>query len=137
VDERDGVEKVVMRIAVIYDFAANLGGGDFVMLNILEALHDASYEVTLLTSYSEGLQFSARFFGKTIPNVNIYSVKVPRFLKHPYSIAYIAYQATKTLRDLFDVYITSDDIPTVIADRRGVCYIHYSHAARLKLKKYI
>jgi biofilm PGA synthesis N-glycosyltransferase PgaC len=88
-DKRDGVEKVVMRIAVIYDFAANLGGGDFVMLNILEALHDVGYKVTLLTSYPEGLQFSARFFGKTIPNVNIYSVKVPRFLKHPYSIAYI------------------------------------------------
>jgi cellulose synthase/poly-beta-1,6-N-acetylglucosamine synthase-like glycosyltransferase len=78
-----------MRIAVIYDFVANLGGGDFVMLNILEALHDVGYKVTLLTSYPEGLQFSARFFGKTIPNVNIYSVKVPRFLKHPYSIAYI------------------------------------------------
>jgi glycosyltransferase involved in cell wall biosynthesis len=139
-DERDGVEKVAMRVAVIYDFAANLGGGDFVMLNILEAIHDAGYEVTLLTSYPEGLQFSARFFGKTIPNVNMYSVKVPRFLKHPYSIAYIAYiahQATKTLRDLFDIYITSDDVPIFIADRRGVCYTHYPHAARLKLKKYI
>ena len=136
-DKRYSMEKVVMRIAVIYDFATNLGGGDFVMLNILEALHDAGYEVTLLTSYPEGLQFSARFFGKTIPNVNIYSVKVPRFLKHPYSIAYIAHQATKTLRDLFDVYITSDDIPMFIADRRGMCYIHYSHASRLKLKKYI
>jgi hypothetical protein len=33
-----------MKIAMIYDFGVNLGGGDFVMLNILEALCNAGYE---------------------------------------------------------------------------------------------
>jgi len=137
VDKGSDVEKVAMKVGVIYDFAVNLGGGDFVMLNILEALYSVGYEITLITSYPEGLQSSARFFGRTAPSVNIYYVKVPRFLRHPYSVAYIAYKVSKTSRDFFDIYITSDDIPIFIADCKGVCYMHYPHATRLKLKRYV
>jgi hypothetical protein len=44
-----------MRVAMIYDFGVNRGGGDFVMLNILEVLCNAGHEVSLLTSHPKGL----------------------------------------------------------------------------------
>ena len=126
-----------MRIAVIYDFAVNKGGGDFVMLNILEALNNASYKVSLLTSRPKGLYESAEFFGKPVPNVNICHVRVPSYLRHPYTIAYIACEVAKIKGDAYDAYLVSDDIPKYIASQKGVCYMHYPHAARFKFKEYI
>ena len=126
-----------MRIAVIYDFGVNKGGGDFVMLNILEALNDARYEVSLLTSRPKGLHESAEFFGKPAPNVDIRHVRVPSYLRHPYTIAYIAREAAKIGGDAYDAYLVSDDIPKCVANQRGVCYMHYPHAARFKFKEYI
>ena len=126
-----------MRVAVIYDFAVNKGGGDFVMLNILEALNNASYKVSLLTSRPKGLHESAEFFGKPVPNVDIRHVRVPSYLRHPYTIAYVAPEAAKIGGDAYDAYLVSDDVPKYIANQRGVCYMHYPHAARLKFKEYI
>jgi len=126
-----------MRIIMIYDFGVNLGGGDFVMLNILEALCNAGYEVSLLTSYPKGLWESAKFFEKPVPNVDTHFIKVPRYLKHPYTIAYIAHKATKIKSNTNRVYLVSDDIPKCIANQKGVCYMHYPHAARFKFKEYI
>jgi len=126
-----------VKVAVIYDFAVNKGGGDFVMLNILEALNDARYEVSLLTSRPKGLHESAEFFGNPIPNVDIRHVKVPSYLRHPYTIAYVAREATKNGGDDYDAYLVSDDIPKCVANQRGVCYMHYPHAARFKFKEYI
>jgi len=126
-----------VRVAVIYDFGVNRGGGDFVMLNILEALSNAGYEVSLLTSHSRGLYESAKFFGKPAPNVDIRRIKVPSYLRHPYTVAYVAHKATKNGDDVCDAYLVSDDIPKCITDRKGVCYMHYPHAARLKFKEYV
>jgi len=126
-----------MRVAMIYDFGVNLGGGDFVMLNILEALCNAGYEVSLLTSHPKGLWESAKFFEKPVPNVYIHFIKVPSYLKHPYTIAYIAHKATKIKGNTNCVYLVSDDIPKCIANQKGVCYMHYPHAARFKFKEYI
>ena len=126
-----------MRIAVIYDFAVNKGGGDFVMLSILEALNNAHYNVSLLTSRPKGLYESAEFFGKPVPNVNICHVRVPSYLRHPYTIAYIAREVAKIEGDTYDAYLVSDDIPKYIASQKGICYMHYPHAARFKFKEYI
>jgi len=126
-----------MKIAVIYDFAVNKGGGDFVMLNILESLHNAGHEITLITSHPNGLKESAKFFEKNVPTVEIQAIKVPSLLKHPYTIAYIARKIVKSERDAYDAYIISDDIPRYIADRKGICYMHYPHAARFLFKEYV
>ncbi|MEZ0345375.1 MAG: glycosyltransferase family 4 protein [Infirmifilum sp.] len=126
-----------MRVAVIYDFGVNKGGGDFVMLNVLEALNNAGYEVSLLTSYPKGLQESARFFSKPVPNVDIRHIRVPSYLRHPYTISYIARKAAEIGSDAYNAYLVSDDIPKHIANQKGVCYMHYPHAARLKFKEYI
>ena len=126
-----------MRVAVIYDFGVNKGGGDFVMLNILEALSNAGYEVSLLTSRPRGLYESAKLFGKPALNVDIRHIKVPSYLRHPYTVAYVAHKATKDGDDNYDAYLVSDDVPKCITDRKGVCYMHYPHAARFKFKEYV
>jgi glycosyltransferase involved in cell wall biosynthesis len=126
-----------MRVAMIYDFSMNKGGGDFVMLNILEALCDAGYEVSLLTPYAKGLQESAEFFDKPVPNVDICHVKVPSYLRHPYTIAYVARKAIKVGSSTYDAYMVSDDIPKCIANQKGICYMHYPHAARFNFKEYV
>jgi len=126
-----------VRVAVIYDFGVNKGGGDFVMLNILEALNNACYEVSLLTSRPKGLHESAEFFGKPVPNVDIHHIKVPSYLRHPYTVAYVARKATKNGGDTYDAYLVSDDIPKCITNQKGVCYMHYPHAARFKFKEYV
>ena len=126
-----------MKVAVLYDFGVSKGGGDFVMLNILQALSDAGYEVSLLTSNPKGLYESAELFGKSIPAIEIIHVKVPDFLRHPYTIAYIARKVERFRNDPYDLYITSDDIPKQLVHKRGLCYIHYPHAARFRFKEYI
>jgi glycosyltransferase involved in cell wall biosynthesis len=126
-----------MKIAVIYDFAVNKGGGDFVMLNILEALHDIGYEVTLITSHPNGLKEFTKFFEKDVPNIEIQTTKVPSLLKHPYTIAYIARKIIKSESEAYDAYIVSDDIPKYIASHKGICYMHYPHAARFLSREYV
>jgi len=126
-----------MKIAMIYDFSVNKGGGDFVMLNILEALCNEGYEVSLLTSYPIGLWESAKFFEKPVPNVDIHFIKVPSYLRHPYTIAYVARKATEIGDDANYVYLISDDIPIRIANQKGICYMHYPHAARFNFKEYV
>jgi len=126
-----------MKIAMIYDFSVNKGGGDFVMLNILEALCNEGYEVSLLTSYPQGLWESAKFFEKPVPNVDIHFIKVPSYLRHPYTIAYVARKATEVGDNANYVYLISDDIPICIANQKGICYMHYPHAARFNFKEYV
>jgi len=126
-----------MRVAMIYDFGVNKGGGDFVMLNILEVLCDAGYEVSLLTSYAKGLRESAEFFDKPVPNVDICHVKVPSYIRHPYTIAYIARKVAEVGSSTYDAYLVSDDIPKCIANQKGMCYMHYPHAARFNFKEYV
>ena len=126
-----------MKVAMIYDFAVNKGGGDFVMLNILESLSSSGYEVTLFTSYPRGLYEAAELFDKPIPNVDVRYIKVSSFLRHPYTIAYIAYKVSRSMGDAYDVYLVSDDIPKSFINRKGICYMHYPHAARLKFREYV
>ena len=56
-----------MRIAVIYDFGINKGGGDYVMLNILKALSSTEHNITLITSNPSGLKEAAMLFDEDIP----------------------------------------------------------------------
>ena len=76
-----------MKVAVIYDFATHPGGGDFVMLNILQAI---DLEADLLTPQPRGLQKSANFFKVEISAVNFRHMKLPPYFKHPDSMAYNA-----------------------------------------------
>lgn len=124
-----------MRVGVIYDFGVNKGGGDYVMLNILDVLSDAGYDVDLITSNPSGLYEIAKFFDEKPPDVKIHEAKVPRFLKHPYTIAYISKKIAKDKR--FDLYIVSDDIPKCLSEKKGICYIHFPHAARFKFQEYV
>ena len=123
-----------MRVAIIYDFAVNKGGGDFVMLNILRALNDSGYDTTLITSNPSGLRKAAELFDVGVLGVNIKYIKVPNILKHPYSIAYMA---SKAKNDRYDLYVFSDDIPKCMNSERVVCYVHYPHAARIKHPEFV
>jgi len=124
-----------VRVGITYDFGVIRGGGDFVMLNVIEAPSNKGYDVSLTTSNLRGFYETAEFFTENTPNVDLQNIKVPRFLKHPYTIAYMA---NKTVRSGgYDVYIASDDIPKCISDKKGAYYVHYPHAARLKFEEYI
>jgi len=126
-----------MKIAVLYDFGIHFGGGDLVMLNILEALIDAGYDVHLITTSARGLSKATRFFGKSITKITVHHIKSIRMLKHPYTTALLAKMIRVSSPEDYDLYVVSDDIPLVLADKKGVAYIHYPHAARIRLKKYI
>jgi len=123
-----------MKIAMIHDFSVNKGGGDFVMLNILRVLSDAGYETTLITSTTSGLKEAAELFDEEIPEVNIKYIKVPIFLKHPYSIAYMA---KKAKNERYDLYVFSDDVPKYMKGEKVICYVHYPHIARVKHLEFV
>jgi glycosyltransferase involved in cell wall biosynthesis len=124
-----------MRIAVIYDFGVNKGGGDYVMLNILEALSEHRCDVSLLTSNPTGIYMASEFFNKEVDNIEIHNIKVPRYLRHPYTITHIAKKAAQT--NSYNLFILSDDVPKCLNGKRAICYVHYPHAARLKFKEYV
>jgi glycosyltransferase involved in cell wall biosynthesis len=120
-----------MKVGVIYDFGVNKGGGDYVMLNILQALHEAGHQVSLMTSNPLGLKEITNFFGKNILNIYIKRITLFRFIGHPYSIYMIARKAKKMLEN-FDLVIVSDDVPKPLLNARKILvYVHYPHAARL------
>jgi glycosyltransferase involved in cell wall biosynthesis len=136
-DKGDCLEEEFMNIAILYDFGVHLGGGDFVMLNVLEALINAGYGVHLITTYPRGLSIATRFFGKPVTKITVHYIKSTHMFKHPYTIAFLA-RIIKTFSSKdYDLYMVSDDIPLVLADKKGIAYIHYPHAARIRLKKYI
>jgi glycosyltransferase involved in cell wall biosynthesis len=126
-----------MNIAVLYDFGVHLGGGDFVMLNVLEALINAGYEVHLITAYPRGLSIATRFFGKPVTKITVHYIKSMHMFKHPYTVAFLARIIKSFSSEDYDLYMVSDDIPLVLADKKGIAYIHYPHVARIRLKKYI
>ncbi|XHH08904.1 MAG: glycosyltransferase family 4 protein [Candidatus Bathyarchaeia archaeon] len=123
-----------MKIAVVYDFSSHNGGGDLVMLSILETLKNAGHQLTLVTSNPNGLTAVNAFFGKNVDCHNIQFIKLPPFLPHPYTIAYMA---KKIKEKSFDGYVFSDDVPKCLWNKKVICYIHYSHAARLKFTFYL
>jgi len=125
-----------MKVAMIYDFGVNRGGGDFVMLNILKALNDVGCKFTLITSTPSGLEEALELFDfdDRFSEVNIKYVEVPRFLKHPYSIAYMA---KRVKNEGYDLYVFSDDVPKCMRDGKVVCYVHYPHIARIKHPEFV
>jgi glycosyltransferase involved in cell wall biosynthesis len=62
---------------------------------------------------------------------------VPSFLRHPYTIAYVARKTIEVGSNANNVYMVSDDIPKCIANQKGICYMHYPHAARFNFKEYV
>jgi len=125
-----------MKVAMIYDFGVNKGGGDFVTLNILRALNDIGCELTLVTSNPSGLREVIELFdfNEGLPETNIKYIKVPKFLKHPYSIAYMA---RKVKGEKYDLYVFSDDVPKCMKDEKVICYLHYPHIARIKHPEFV
>lgn len=127
-----------MRIGVVYDFAVHPGGGNLVMLNILSALQDAGFEVDLLTSNPKGLLESAELFDKAkqAQSVKVVQLNVPKFLRHPYTIAYIVRKAVKAGKH--KLFILSDDVPKYLSHKKVVCYVNsYPHATRLIFNQYV
>jgi glycosyltransferase involved in cell wall biosynthesis len=123
-----------MRIGVIYNFAEHKGGGDYVMLNILEALSDAGFGLHLLTSNPAGIKEAAKLFDKdtSINGLEIRGYRKLPFLPHPYSVAYIA----RKVRKKYELFLVADDVPKELAGD-VVCYVHYPHAARLALSSLV
>jgi glycosyltransferase involved in cell wall biosynthesis len=123
-----------MRIGVIGDFGVNKGGGDFVLLNILEAL-STQYEVTLITSTPSGFYETTKLFNKKITGINIKKIKLMPFSKHPYTIAYMAKKVAKDYT--YDLLVVSDDIPKCLSDRKVISYAHFPHSIRIKFNEHL
>ncbi len=123
-----------MRIGVVYDFGINRGGGDYVMLNILEAICEAGHDVTLLTSNPSGYHEASEFFDAKIANTRVLRVMIPRFVQHPYSLA-LAAKRIASIEDN-DLLILSDDIPKCLGNKKAMSYVHYLHATRFSFNRY-
>ncbi len=104
------------------------------VLNLLNTLNSAGYDVTLITSRPEGLDEANDLFHKTVNNVNIHKIKTLPFLPHPYTIAYLAKKAT--IEKNYDLFIILDDIPKYLCDKNVINYVQYLHAARFKFREY-
>ncbi len=132
------------KIAILYNYGEFLGGGDLVMLNILKALGDHGYDVTVITSYPEGLNKSQSFFNVEIDysNIKVDVVDISKRIPHPYNIALIASKIAKNNKK-YDLYIVSDDVPkTLLHFTRKIgskilVYSHYPHAARIILNELV
>ena len=129
-----------MDIAVIYNFAEHPGGGDLVALDIVEALLEEGYTVSLYTSLPEGVQKAVQYFGKyinTFENVAIKRVEVSRIIRHPYSICSITRKASSELKR-HDLVVFFDDIPNPTQELKSILvYVHYPHAARIILNELV
>jgi len=129
-----------MRVAIIHNFGEHPGGGDLVMLNIVEALVEHGYEVTLFTSRPGGLEEAIKHFeeNRTILNkVQVEHVRVPN-VPHPYNIYLMSKKlGAKQILDKYDLIIVSDDIPKPLSRSRVLVYIHYPHAARIILNELV
>jgi glycosyltransferase involved in cell wall biosynthesis len=123
-----------MQVGVISDFGVNKGGGDFVILNILEALSER-YDVTLITSTLSGFYEASNFFNKEISGLNIFKVKMMPLLHHPYTIAHMARKVAK--EDDYDLFILADDVPKCLSDRKVISYVHFPHVTRIKFMEHI
>jgi glycosyltransferase involved in cell wall biosynthesis len=123
-----------LRIAVVYDFGINRGGGDFVMLSILEALDHARHDVTLETSKPKGFNQAKEIFQKQLDRTETNVISLPNWVPHPYSIAFMA---KKISGKKYDLMILSDDIPKCLSDARVISYVHYPHIARLVFRDYV
>jgi len=129
-----------MKIAILHNFAEHPGGGDLVALDIIEALLEKGYTVSLYTSLPEGIQKALQYFGKNLKiaeNVIIRRVDVPRVIKHPYNIYLITKKALSELMR-HDLVIFFDDIPKPAQELKKVLvYVHYPHAARIILNELV
>jgi len=123
-----------LRIAVVYDFGINRGGGDFVMLSILEALDHARYDVTLETSKPKGFAEAKEIFQKELDRTETNVISLPNWVPHPYSIAFMT---KKIGGKKYDLLILSDDVPKCLSDARVISYVHYPHVARLMFRDYV
>ena len=129
-----------MKIAILHNFAEHPGGGDLIMLDIIEALIEHNHSVTLITSYPQGLPKAIEHFSKDntlFTTLKINKVKVPSIVKHPYNI----YLTAKNIEDQlkkYDLIVISDDIPKPLLNSHKVLvYANYPHAARIKLNELI
>jgi len=136
--------KDMTSVAIIYNYGEVLGGGDLVMLNILRVLVENNYNVTLITSYPEGLAKSQSFFDIKIDRtkIDVKNINISRRIPHPYNIAIITRKAIR-FGEKHDLYIVSDDIPKSLAklasrnEAKVIVYSHYPHASRILLKELV
>lgn len=117
-----------MRIGVVYDFRQR--GGDYVMLNMIKALSGDGHNLDLISrdvsKYKEALQSFG--FDYSLGGLEYVNINPPSILPHPYSVAYIAKRVEKG----YDLLLLSDDIPKNLSTD-VISYIHYPHAARIRL----
>ena len=125
---------------MIYNFAEHPGGGDLVMLTILEALVEKGYSITLYTSHPQGLVKAIKTFDKNeelAEKIEVRHVETP-LIRHPYNIYIIAKKiASRNPAREHDLFVVSDDIPKPLANTKVFVYVNYPHAARIVLKQLI
>lgn len=124
----------IMKVGVIADFGVNKGGGDFVLLNILQAL-SSQHEVTLITSTPSGFYEASKLFNKQIADVQVRKIRLQPFTKHPYTIASLAKKVCKD--NTYDFFVTSDDIPKCLSNRKVISYVHFPHAVRITFSEHV
>lgn len=129
-----------MKIAILHNFAEHPGGGDLVALDIIEALLEKDYTVSLYTFTPEGVEKVMQHFGKdprTFESVVIKRVEVPRVIRHPYSIYFITKKVINELKK-HDLVVFFDDIPKPAHElKRVLAYVHYPHASRIILNELV
>ncbi len=129
-----------MDVAIVHNFSEHPGGGDLVALDIVEALLERGYTVTLYTSKSEGLHRAAWYFSKDpemFNDASIRKVSVPKAVRHPYNIYLIARKMLGELKR-YNLTIFFDDIPKPAQELNKVLvYVHYPHAARILLNELV
>lgn len=124
----------MLKIALLADFGVNKGGGDFVLLNMLEAL-SIDFDVTLITSTPSGFYEASKLFNKKIGGIRIRKIRLLPFSKHPYTIAYMAKKISKDYT--YDLIVVSDDIPRCLSDRKVISYVHFPHAIRIAFNEHV
>ncbi len=125
-----------MDVAVVYNFAEHPGGGDYVALNTLITLREAGYNVILATSKPSNLEEAAKYYDERTPDIEVLKINVPKFLHHPYTIAFIAEKLINKMNLDNVLLVVFDDIPKILKNYNVLCYVNYSHCCRIRRPEY-
>ena len=125
-----------MDVAVVYNFTEHPGGGDYVALNTLIALKETGCDVILATSKPSNLEEVAKYYDEQVPDVKIVKINVPKYLRHPYTIAFMAKRLVNEMNLNNVLFVVFDDIPKILKNHNVLCYVHYPHCCRIRRPEY-
>jgi glycosyltransferase involved in cell wall biosynthesis len=132
-----------MKALIVYEFGKAIGGGDFVMLNIVSALADMNLDVTLaypstymLLKSIVNLSIDPQKYINTLLKCRLKEYKQFHKVPHPYSTYLISHLETRN--DDYTMFIFSDDLPKIAKksvshnrNTKTILYVHYPHSLRV------